>query len=236
MKQYISRKIHGVAYRLHKFANSVYTEDPVLDANLAIKEKAHEKWIADSGDRVLRLDYALNEDSVVFDVGGYEGQWASDIHSMYHCYVHVFEPVPQFADYIEWRFRKNDKVLLHRVALGGEDREAKIRVDENASSVIGSDDDSVVIDVRKLSSILEATNVERIALLKINIEGLEYDLLDNILDEGLQERIDNIQVQFHEFVPDAMGRMNRVKAKLAVTHICVYQYPFIWESWARKGL
>ena len=235
MKQYISRKMHGVAYRLHKLADSVYTENPVLDANLALKEKAHAKWVADNGDKVLRLDYALNENSVVFDVGGYEGQWASDIHSMYHCHVHVFEPVPQFADYIEWRFRKNDKVILHRVALGGEDREASIRVDENASSVIGSGDESVVIDVRKLSSILGGTDIERIALLKINIEGLEYDLLDNILDECLLDRIDNIQVQFHEFVPDALERMNMVRARLAETHVCVYQYPFVWESWTRKG-
>ena len=31
----------------------------------------------------LRLDYNLNENSVVFDLGGYEVQWASDIFSKY---------------------------------------------------------------------------------------------------------------------------------------------------------
>ena len=36
-------------------------------------------WLADNGDKTYRLDYNLNENSVVFDLGGYEGQWASDI-------------------------------------------------------------------------------------------------------------------------------------------------------------
>jgi hypothetical protein len=40
------------------------------------------------------LEYDLNADSVCIDIGGYEGQWASDIFGRYGCTIHVFEPVP----------------------------------------------------------------------------------------------------------------------------------------------
>ena len=36
-------------------------------------------WVAAKGDQSLRLDYDLGRDSVVFDLGGYEGNWANDI-------------------------------------------------------------------------------------------------------------------------------------------------------------
>jgi hypothetical protein len=47
-------------------------------------------------------------------------------------------------------------------------------------------------------------------------------------------QIENIQVQFHDFVPDAEGRMQRIQEKLAQTHELTYQYLFVWENWRRR--
>lgn len=232
MVKYISQKLRAVAFYVDKIACAIYTEPS--DKLLTPKEKAHRDWLADRGDRVLRLDYPLNTESVVFDVGGYEGQWASDIFAMHQCVVHVFEPVSKFGDRIIWRFKKNEKIVFHSLALGGEDKDSKININENASSVYGSNGDIELIKVRKLSTMLDSLNLTRIDLLKINIEGLEYDLLDNILNEGLVEKIDNILVQFHDFVPDAEERMTRIQERLSLTHVPAYQYPYIWESWTIK--
>ena len=38
------------------------------------------KWVEDKGDETLRLDYSLTEDSIVFDLGGYRGDFAEAIH------------------------------------------------------------------------------------------------------------------------------------------------------------
>ena len=43
------------------------------------QEKRVLPWIKDKGDKTFRLNYDLHEDSLVFDLCGYEGQWASDI-------------------------------------------------------------------------------------------------------------------------------------------------------------
>lgn len=59
-------------------------------------------WVKAKGDLTLRLDYEfLNPKSVVFDLGGYEGQWASDIFGKYGSKVFVFEPMLEYAKFIE---------------------------------------------------------------------------------------------------------------------------------------
>ena len=49
--------------------------------------------------------------------------------------------------------------------------------------------------------------------MKINIEGGEYELLERLIAADLIRKIDDIQVQFHNFVPDAAARMERCKAR-----------------------
>ena len=39
-----------------------------------------QRWFADNGDRTHRLNYDLNSNSVVFDVGGYKGDFAFSIY------------------------------------------------------------------------------------------------------------------------------------------------------------
>jgi hypothetical protein len=61
-------------------------------------------------------------------------------------------------------------------------------------------------------------------LMKINIEGGEYELLEHLIARGLTKRIRNIQVQFHEDVmAGAAGRMERIQSRLAETHHLTYQ-------------
>ena len=51
----------------------------------------------------------------------------------------------------------------------------------------------------KISDIFQKYNLERIDLLKIDIEGAEWELLEN-LEETLLNKIDQISVEFHDFI------------------------------------
>ena len=70
-------------------------------------DREPKRFYADGGDEGLRFDYELNSDSLVIDLGGYKGQWTSDIYARFNCRVLVFEPVAQFAASIAQRFRHN---------------------------------------------------------------------------------------------------------------------------------
>ena len=96
------------------------------------------KWVVDNGDKTMRLNYELNKNSVVVDVGGFEGQWASDIFNKYCCTVHIFEPVEEFALKIKERFSNNQKIFSYSVGLGGSDRMKNISFFGDQSSTIKS--------------------------------------------------------------------------------------------------
>ncbi|TMA87233.1 MAG: FkbM family methyltransferase, partial [Deltaproteobacteria bacterium] len=89
------------------------------------------------------------------------------------------------------------------------------------------------VSLVKASEFFTRAGIETIALMKINIEGGEYDLLDHLIETGFVSRIDNIQVQFHDFVAEAESRMVRIQERLSQTHAITYQYPFVWENWRK---
>lgn len=188
-------------------------------------------WFRDNGDKTFRLDYDLDENSVVFDLGGYEGQWASDIFSKYCCRIYIFEPMPEFAQYIEKRFLKNPKISVHGFGLSGETCKENLNVSADGSSIFKQTSNSVEITLIKASDFLKENNINHIDLMKINIEGGEYSLLEHLIETDFVKQIDNIQVQFHDFVPNAEGQMQRIQKNLEETHRLTYQYMFVWENW-----
>lgn len=197
-------------------------------------EARKEVWFRDGAEMTLRLDYDLDENSVVFDVGGYEGHWASDIFGRFCCTIYIFEPVKHFADGIAKRFERNKKIHSQRVGLAGESKSLSITVDAYASSTFKGRGESQIIELMDAVQFIDQHNIPRIDLMKVNIEGGEYELLERLIDTGYIERVTDLQVQFHDFVPDAETRMHGIQEKLRKTHATTYQYPFVWENWRLK--
>jgi FkbM family methyltransferase len=187
------------------------------------------------GHRTRQFEYLLDPDSVVFDLGGYEGQWTSDIVARYGCRVHVFEPVPEFARAIAARFRKNPRVTVHPFGLGAEAGTLGLKLAGDGTSALRGKGLPVDGRIERADDWFAKEAIDRVDLMKINIEGGEYDLLEHLIDTGLVQRIAHIQVQFHDFVPDARERMNAIQERLAKTHEPEWQYEFVWESWKLRA-
>lgn len=196
-----------------------------------IQYKRVQPWNSLDGDKTLRVNYDLNESSVVVDVGGYEGQWASDIFSRYCCNIFVFEPVQSFSKKIIDRFKLNNKIKVYSLGLSNKDKEISISLIDDSSSLYKKTSNSEQIKVVDTSNFFKNNQIEKIDLIKINIEGSEYELLENLISSGFIKKIKNIQVQFHDFVPNAKERMTKIQEELRKTHHTTYQYEFVWENW-----
>ena len=192
-------------------------------------------WWADGGDEAFRFNYELDENSVVLDLGGYDGQWAGELFSRYGCRIFVFEPVAAFAEKIRAKFEKNDKIEVLQYGLGASTRKETLHINANASSIYGNSGDVEEIRIIDARDWLKERKMQRIHLAKLNIEGGEYELLERLIDAGLIGLIENIQVQFHDVAADSRLRMRRIQSRLQATHQPTYQYEFVWENWARKG-
>jgi FkbM family methyltransferase len=195
-------------------------------------ELSIQQWKKDHGDRTLRITYNLNKESVVFDIGGYEGQWASDIFSKYQSNIVIFEPVKEFYENIKERFAQNPKMTIFPFGLGGKNQETEIFLDENASSILVNNfANKEMVQIVCISDFIIKNRIKKINLMKINIEGSEYDLLENLIETGKINSIENIQVQFHQFVENAQERRASIHESLKSTHMLTYEYPFVWENW-----
>ena len=63
------------------------------------------------------------------------------------------------------------------------------------------------------------------------VEGAEYDLLDHMLNTAITNCIEDLQIQFHQFVTDAEKRHEVIRSRLLQTHHLTYDYEFVWENW-----
>ncbi len=190
-------------------------------------------WKKGHGERSRYL-YDLNENSIVFDLGGYKGQWASDIFSQYVPNIYIFEPVKKYAQDITDRFLHNKKIKVFAFGLSNKEATEDIWIAGDRSSTYTLKGTKETIEFKSAKNFFATEKITTIDLMKINIEGGEYDLLEHLLETGLVKNIQNIQVQFHDFVPNAEKRMIAIQEKLKKTHHTTYQYPFVWENWKKN--
>lgn len=193
--------------------------------------KAYRQWKRDKMEAKRYEFEGLGPDSVVFDVGGFEGNWAQDIHDRYGATVHVFEPHPTFAAALETRFANSPKIIVHAFALGSEAGELHLSDDGDASSAVNDVANAVSGEVRAVADFMASFEPRRIDLVKINIEGGEYDLLPALAASDNLDRFGIIQVQFHQFRETDDALRDSVRDELAKTHSQAWSYHFVWEEW-----
>lgn len=208
---------------------------PAKNSREYIMSRRVEKWFKDDGDNTLRLNYDLDKSSTVFDVGGYKGEFAASMINKYDCTVFVFEPIPQFYNIIVNKFSGNRNVRPYCFGLSDTTSVEKISMTDNTSSLFIKDNNAVTINLKSATEFIRENDINRIDLIKINIEGSEYALLESLIQNNLITRFKNIQVQFHDFIiENARARMENIQQQLSKTHDLTYQYDFIWENWKLK--
>jgi len=191
---------------------------------------AYRQWKRDKMEAKRYEFKDLGPDSVVFDVGGFEGNWAQDIFDRYGSTIHVFEPHPTFAAALEQRFKDQPKIIVHAFALGSEKGELHLSDDGDASSAVNDTEGAVIGEVRPVAEFMTSFEPAKIDLIKINIEGGEYDLIPALERSGDLGRFGIIQVQFHQFKESDGALRDNTREGLAKTHTEAWSYHFVGKN------
>jgi FkbM family methyltransferase len=193
------------------------------------------KWFADDGDKTLRLNYPLTNDSLVFDLGGYKGDWANSIYQKYECNIFIFEPIPFLVEEMKVRFKDNEKIKIFPFALSDENKSMNIFLSNDGSSFnTNFSSESIECKVVSIKDFINENNINQVDLIKINIEGDEYNVLKNLLENNLISIFTDIQVQFHSFIDGAVNKREILQKLISETHDLTYNYDFVWENWKKK--
>jgi FkbM family methyltransferase len=220
------RKPGGALIRL---ARTIYTE-PLTPRQLLLK-----KWFSQKGDKTLRLDYPLTNSSIVFDLGGYEGQWTSEIYARYRCKIFVFEAFKEYADVLREQFSNNPDIAVFPFGLGAKNESQTLFVSDDGTSTSFKSAQVSEAEFKELGQFLKQHHIRSVDLIKLNIEGGEFDFLEHVIEKQLTHLFRHIQVQFHSHVANAEARMTLIQQELKKTHQLTYQFPFLWENWTLKN-
>ena len=201
------------------------------------KRRSRFFWDLKKGDKTLSMDYPLDENSIFIDVGGHLGNFSHNIYKKYKCTIYAFEPLKNNFDKMAKNLSSFPKIICVNSALSNFDGETYISSLGASSSLFDRNEGGVSskISVKSFSTFVKEENLEIIDLVKMNIEGSEYELLDEIIESGCINKIKYLQIQFHNFVNDAPRKRKDIRNKLKLTHINKFNYPYIWERWDIKS-
>lgn len=199
------------------------------------------KWFSDNGDYTHNINYELNDDSVVIDLGGYYGLWIDEILKKNNPHIPniiLVEPVPEFYNHLIKKYENSKKIKVMNVGVSTDKNETtkSLYVSNDGSSTNFNTNVNSVIQIKTIpiDKILSDNNINQVDLLQINIEGDEYALMEYLIESKIINKFKNIQIQFHLGIENDIERRDNIQKNLISNGFKnKFDYPFVWESWEK---
>lgn len=180
----------------------------------------------------LRFNYPLTADSLVLDIGAYDGLFSRNIASLHGCRVLAFEPVKEHFIQAVCNTLQFPTVCAINAAVGSGGSFVNLGVSNNSSGAWSPSEVRQEASVVKIIPLLKCLGT--VDVCKLNLEGGEYDILQTLVDSGLHLSVKNFQVQWHSNVPDWESRYKYITGALGLTHEQEWDSTFLWENWKLK--
>ena len=189
------------------------------------------------------VDYSkLNSNSVVYSVGvGSNIDFDLALIEELKLAVYAFDPTPRSIEWIKKQsLSKSFKFIP--VGLGSNDGEMEFFPPRKESSTHFSPIDrydnigveTIKAPVKTLKSIAQEFGHQTIDLLKMDIEGAEYDVIDNLEEQGVE--INQILIEFHHMykgisLDDTKNAIDKLrKLGFELFHISQRTYEFSFRK------
>ncbi len=169
-----------------------YTVEPVF---------ATERFGSDYGGYEL-ITAGLNADSVVYSFGvGEDASFDLALIERFGLVVHAFDPTPKSIQWVKEK-RLSDRFVLHEFGIADFDGTTSFNPPENPDHVShtlldrpATEDRAISVPVKRLSSIMKDLGHARVDVLKLDVEGAEYGVIEDMRRANV--RPGQILVEFH---------------------------------------
>jgi len=159
----------------------------------------------------------LDETSVVY-LGGIGKDIVFDLSliARYGCTVHAFDPVPESVEYARAAARAEPRFVLHPTGLWSDDGALRFFDHREPGFVSHSATDMHATGtffeapVRAVDSLMRELRHDHVDLLKLSVEGSEYELVGDVLAKQIDVRV--LCVEFAQ--PAPLARIEETLASL----------------------
>ena len=195
--------IMNVGRRLRRFGRTLRGADFVAEPEVACP-RVH--LGSEYGGWWIRPDW-IDSDAVVISAGvGSDVTFDLEMIGRFGCTVHAFDPTPKSAEWVkqqplpgQFRFYElglahYDGEMLFALPADHPDWDCYVATTPDAE-VAKSAADTARCQVRRLATLAKLIDAPRIDVLKMDIEGSEFDVIDDMLSGDIRPR--QVLVEYH---------------------------------------
>ncbi|MBB2949619.1 MULTISPECIES: FkbM family methyltransferase [Sphingobacterium] len=174
-------------------------------SSFKIEHKCPHVWYGNSYGGFFVNPDLLHPDAIVYSFGiGQDTSFDDAIIQKHNCHVHGYDPTPKSIEWIAQRSDLSPKFHFHPFGLDKETRITHFNLPKNKEHVSGSiinhqnvdENNMVEVQMKSLIDIVSENNHSYIDVLKMDIEGSEYCVIESILNSSIEIR--QILLEIHE--------------------------------------
>jgi len=159
----------------------------------------------------------LNSDSVIYSGGvGRDITFEDSLSQRFGCSVILFDPSPTGLETMRLPENQRPQFKFDPVALAGRCGRLTLVPPQNPEEgswfASAGGNDALEVEAVDLATLMQRHGHAHIDLLKIDIEGAEYDVLDHLLTRRL--RVRQVAVEFHHSNLPGITRQQTIRAIL----------------------
>ncbi|HKW01850.1 MAG TPA: FkbM family methyltransferase [Vicinamibacterales bacterium] len=221
--------IRSTYRRMRWMINRAIGRDVRFPVQTRIRSERHG---SDAGEWWIHPD-GLGPSSIVYSLGvGTDITFDLSLIDAYRLSVHAFDPTPGAIAYVESQ-RLPPGFRAHPIGVANRDGRAMFFPPANPNHISHTllqrpetGARAIEVEVRRLSTIMGDLGHQRIDVLKMDIEGAEYDVLEDVVASRLA--VGQILVEFHHRFP-GVG-LERTRRAVAGLHAAGYRIFFASDS------
>lgn len=165
--------------------------------------KKNKQWVGNSYGGFYLANNSINKGSIIYSIGiGEDVSFDLEIIEKYRCNVFAFDPTPKSVNWVNKNV-SNNNFNFSPIGISKEKGSRLFYLPKDNKHISGSlekistvnEEMAVELEFDTLKNQMIKNNHHKIDLLKMDIEGSEYDVIDFILDEKIE--INQILVEFH---------------------------------------
>ena len=189
------------------------------------------RYIDAGGDNRFRFHQNCKRTGIIIDVGAFEGEFTK-FHMETAEQIICFETHSDAVAKLNETFGVEKKVVVCPFGISRKDtRGYSVGSGPGAKLVF---DDAADIIIRNVRDVFKELGVVKIDLIKINIEGGEFELIEALHEFGMLDKIEEIHVQTHDFADEFLDKTLHMHRLLSEKFELIASYPLVWDFWLRK--
>ena len=182
----------------------------------------------------LKYSIKLNRTGLVLDIGSYMGNYTGLVlKSNPQLTYWLYEPISEFSSVCVKKFQDMENIVVFQKAVSADGRRIKMQIDGLRSRQKSVNfPEGVTIDSISIQEIFDS--VSEIQLVKMNIEGMEYECLEQLIRTNSLIKAKYLLIQFHNFEKDSQNRRDLLRKQMARDFENIFTFEWMWELWIRK--